>query len=68
MLDLVELQQVKEQMVDKSEAHQKRIKDTFDRKAKTDDFQVDDWVLKWDALRQDKANTTSLTLCGPVLS
>jgi hypothetical protein len=54
MLDLVELQQVREQLVDKSEAHQKRIKDTFDRKAKVDDFQVGDWVLKWDALRQDK--------------
>jgi hypothetical protein len=40
--------------VDKSEAHQKRIKDTFDRKTKVDDFQVGDWVLKWDALRQDK--------------
>jgi hypothetical protein len=40
--------------VDKSEAHQKRIKDTFDRKAKVDDFQVGDQVLKWDALRQDK--------------
>ena len=38
MLDLVELQQVREQLVDKSEAHQKRIKDTFDRKAKVDDF------------------------------
>jgi hypothetical protein len=40
--------------VDKSEAHQKRIKDTFDRKEKVDNFQVGDWVLKWDALRQDK--------------
>jgi hypothetical protein len=54
MLDLVELQQVREQLVEKSEAHQKRIKDTFYRKAKVDDFQVGDWVLKWDALRQDK--------------
>jgi hypothetical protein len=40
--------------VEKSEAHQKRIKDTFDRKAKVDNFQVHDRVLKWDALRQDK--------------
>ena len=38
MLDLVELQQAREQLVDKSEAHQKRIKDTFDRKAKVDNF------------------------------
>jgi hypothetical protein len=38
MLDLVELQQVREQLVEKSEAHQKRIKDTFDKKAKVDNF------------------------------
>jgi hypothetical protein len=54
MLDLVELQQVREQLVEKSEAHQKRIKDTFDRKTKVDNFQVGYWVLKWDDLRQDK--------------
>jgi hypothetical protein len=41
-------------MVDKSKSHQKRIKDTFDRKAKLDDFRVGDWVMKWDSLKQDK--------------
>ena len=40
--------------MDKLETHQKRIKDTFDIKEKVDNFQVGDWVLKWDALRQDK--------------
>ena len=40
--------------MDKLEAHKKRIKDTFDRKEKVDDFHVGDKVLKWDALRQDK--------------
>jgi hypothetical protein len=41
--------------VDKSEAHQKRIKENFDRKETVDDFQVGDWVLKWYALKQYKA-------------
>jgi ribonuclease HI len=54
MLDLVELQQAREQLVDRSEAHQMQIKKTFDRKAKEDSFQIGDWVLKWDALRQEK--------------
>jgi hypothetical protein len=54
MLDLVELQQDHEQLVDRSEAHQMQIKKTFDRKAKEDSFQIGDWVLKWDALRQEK--------------
>ena len=26
----------------------------FDKRAKKDNFQVRDWVLKWDAIRQDK--------------
>ena len=50
---MVELQQFKEQVVEKSEAHQKKIKRIFDKKAKVDNFQVGDWVLKWDAVRQD---------------
>ena len=54
MLDLVEMQQVKEQLVEKSEAHQKKIKSIFDKKAKVDNFQVGHWVLKWDDVRQDK--------------
>ena len=54
MLDLVELQQVREQLVEKSEAHQKKIKSIFDKKEKVENFQVGDWVLKWDAIRKDK--------------
>ena len=26
----------------------------FDKREKVDNFQVGDWVLKWDAVRQDK--------------
>ena len=51
---MVELQQVREQVVEKSEAHQKKIKNIFDKKEKVDNFQVGDWVLKWDAVRKDK--------------
>ena len=51
MMDLVELQQIREQVVGKSEAHQQRIKGMFEKRAKADNFQVGDWVLKWDAVR-----------------
>ena len=54
MLDLVELQQVRERLVENLESHQKKIKTIFDKKEKVDNFQVGDWVLKWDAVRQDK--------------
>jgi len=34
----------------------KEINETFNRKAKVDNFQVGDWVLKWDAFKDKKAN------------
>ena len=40
--------------MEKSESHQKKIKIIFDKMAKVDNFQVGDWVLKWDTVRKDK--------------
>ena len=41
-------------MIGKSKAHQQKIKFMFDKSKKVDNFQVGDWVLKWDTVRQDK--------------
>lgn len=54
--DLVEVHQIREQLVERSVAHQQRIKEVFDRRTKTDNFQVGDLVLKWDALKEKKDN------------
>ena len=54
MMDLVEIQQVREQLMEKSEPHQKKIKSIFENNAKVDNFKLGYWVLKWDAVRQDK--------------
>ena len=54
--DLVEVHQIREQMVEKSAAHQKKIKESFDKRTKSDNFQVGDLVLKWDALKEKKGN------------
>jgi hypothetical protein len=51
---LVEVQQTREQLVDKAYDHQLKIKQAFDKKGKREDFQVGDLVVKWDAPRQDK--------------
>ena len=51
MLDLVELQQVREQVMEKSKAHQKKIKIIFDKREKVENFQVGDWVLNWNTFR-----------------
>jgi len=52
--NLVELQQHREQLLEKMELHQMKMKETFDRKVKADIFKVGDLVLKWDATRQEK--------------
>ena len=41
-------------MIGKSESHQQKIKVMFDKREKVDNFQVGDWVLKWNTVRQDK--------------
>ena len=51
---LVEVQQIKDQVVDKAHIFQDRVKKGFDRKAKLNDFQQGDLVLKWDAQHEDK--------------
>ena len=51
---LVEVQQIREQVVDKSQIFQDKVKRSFDRKAKPDDFQQGDLVLKWDAWHEVK--------------
>ena len=54
IFQLVELQQEREGLLEKTNIHQKRMKDTFDRKVKTKIFKEGNLVLKWDATRQDK--------------
>ena len=51
---LVEVQQAREQVMIRIQDHQQRIKQVFDKKAKKEEFQIGDLVLKWDAPKQDK--------------
>jgi hypothetical protein len=48
---MVEVQQVREQVLDRAYNHQQRIKQAFDRKHKKKEFELGDLVLKWDAPR-----------------
>jgi ribonuclease HI len=52
--NLVQLQQDREQLLDRTELHQQMIKRNFDKKTKSDIFKAGDMVLKWDAARQEK--------------
>jgi hypothetical protein len=52
--NLVELQQDREQLLEKTKLHQRKMKEIFDRKVKANIFKEGDLVLKWDAARQEK--------------
>ena len=54
--DLAEVHQIGDKLIGRFVAHQQRIKDTFDKKVKLDNFQIWDLVLKWDALKEKKGN------------
>jgi len=56
MSDLAEVHQIRDQLIERSAIHQRKIKKAFNRKAKMDNFQVGNWVLKWDALKEKKGN------------
>lgn len=53
---LTELHQIREQLVERPTAHQRKVKEVFDKKAKTNNFQIGDLVLKWDALKEKKGH------------
>ena len=54
ILQLVEVQHTKEQLLDKAHDHDRKIKWAIDRRESKEDFQLGDLVLKWDAPKQDK--------------
>ena len=43
------------------------MKNTFDRKVKEEQFQIDDLVLKWDAPREDKHENFDHMWVGPYI-
>jgi hypothetical protein len=51
---LVEVQQIREGVLDKAQIFQDKMKKIFDKGAKPNDFQQGCWVLKWDARYEDK--------------
>ena len=54
MFQIVQLQQEREAIKDIAEKHQKRMKDSFDKRVKKDLFTVGDLVLRWDARKDEK--------------
>jgi hypothetical protein len=51
---IVEVQQIREQVMDVVHSRQQKFKQAFDRKVTKKEFELGDLVLKWDAPRQDR--------------
>ena len=52
---IIEVQQRREALDQRTEAYQSKIKLAFDKKTKKEIFQEGDLVLRWDARRDDKS-------------
>lgn len=53
MLQMIELNQVREALVEKNQVYKDKVKSIFDKRENQKNFQVDDLVLRRDVRRQD---------------
>jgi hypothetical protein len=51
---MIKLQQSREEMYNKTQVIQEGIKKIYDKITKEDDFELGDFVLKWDSRNEDK--------------
>ena len=51
---LIEVHQLREGLCEKTQSYQDKVKQVFDRRTKTNTFNLGDQVLKWDARFEDK--------------
>jgi hypothetical protein len=54
---LIEVQHVRDRVQIKSQDHQARMKEIFDKRTKERNFMVGDTVLKWDVEKGSKGET-----------
>jgi transposase InsO family protein len=57
IFQIIEVQQRREMLNEKFEAHQSKVKVVFDKNTKKYDFETGDLVLRWDARREEKFKT-----------
>ena len=62
---IIELEEQINKAYDKVQVHQEKMKNTFDRRVKEEQFQIDDLVLKWDAPKEDKHGKFDHMSVGP---
>ena len=65
--EIIELNELRDKSYGKVQVHQEKMKKTFDRKVKEEQFQIEDLVLKWDAPREDKHGKFDHMCVGPYI-
>ena len=63
----IELNDLRDKAYDKVQIHQEKMKNTFDRMVKEEQFLINDLVLKWDAPREDKHGKFDHMWVGPYI-
>ena len=62
---MIDLKEQRNKGYDKVQTHQEKMKITFDRRVREEQFQIDDLVLKWDAPKEDKHGKFDHMWVGP---
>ena len=64
---IIELNDLRDKSYDKVQINQEKMKNTFDRKVKEEQFEIDYLLLKWDAPREDKHGKLDHMWVGPYI-
>ena len=67
IFEMVELQQSREKVDEKSQLYRAKIKNRFDGNIKDSTFSVGEMVLRWDARKDKRVSMVSLTIFGLAL-
>ena len=62
---IIELEEQRNKDYDKVQIQQEKMKNSFDRRVKEEQFQINDLVLKWDAPKEDKHGKFDHMWVGP---
>jgi len=60
----IHLQQTREQVYDRAQILQEKLKKMFDKRVKAEDFYIGDKVLRWDSRREDKGKHAKFDFYG----
>jgi hypothetical protein len=52
--EIINVQRTRERAFNNAQLRQDKIKEARDRRTKGDEFQLGDWVMRWDAMNKDK--------------